>query len=118
MGKVNRRGWLKRLGAAVVVAVASPVALVSPAAWEKVKRATGYLTPEQADRFIEIVLDQSVLLDSARIISRRDWDEADGKIRFGRRDDQRDHLKVFVDEERPTNQDLIKKAKLTLKDIA
>lgn len=67
--KTGRRSWMRRIAAAVVVAAASPAALVAPKTWERVKDwRNGYLTEKQAERFIQCVLDESVLLPEAKVM--------------------------------------------------
>lgn len=83
MTLMKRRGFLARIGAALVVAAASPTILVAPKQWKRVKAwYNGYLTPKQADRFIEMMLDQSVLTKDARVVHFTSA-EALKKIRFG-----------------------------------
>lgn len=66
---MNRRSFFKQTLAAVVVAVASPTALVAPHLWENIKDwRDGYLTEEQAKRFIETLLNESMLADDARVV--------------------------------------------------
>jgi len=68
--KTGRRGWFARVGAMAVVALASPTAIVAPRTWKRVKAwgNNGLLTPAQADRFMEIVLDRSYLLSEAKVV--------------------------------------------------
>lgn len=62
---MNRRSFLRGLATAALV-IASPVAIVHPATWRRVKSwHAGLLTPVQSERFIELALDQAHLLAEA-----------------------------------------------------
>lgn len=102
---MNRRSFFRRTAAAVVVAVASPMAIVAPQAWERVKRwRNGYLTPEQADRFIQLVLDKS---PEAKVVPMSSSKLEVDRIRFGR-----------TEGKKLTNRELVEKAIVTTKDLA
>lgn len=110
---MKRRGFLARIGAALVVAAASPTAIVAPRTWERVKRwRVGYLTPEQADRFIALVLDQTVLAKNAKVVPLRA--EKQTKIRLAHSSiDARGRITAHPGP-RMTNRQLVEKAKLSL----
>ena len=66
---MTRRGWFKRLAAAVVVTATSPTYLIHRPTWHRIKSITnGWLTESQAKRFISLILDQSVISSHARVV--------------------------------------------------
>lgn len=63
---MTRRGWLGRIFAAAVVVAASPTALVAPKVWKSTKDwYNGVLTKQQSERFIQLMLLESVMAGKA-----------------------------------------------------
>jgi hypothetical protein len=61
------------------------MALVAPQVWEDVKKwRNGYLTEAQAERFIQLVLDESVFAEEATVMEFEGPMLAEN-IRFGKR---------------------------------
>lgn len=106
---MRRRSFIRRILAGAVVVAASPTALVAPKVWKRVKSwRDGYLTPEQAERFMQFVLDESIIRKDARVVRFRTLPEPDsGEAKP--KESERPRL---------TNAQLVEKANISLGDLA
>jgi len=71
---MNRRGFFHGLLASFAIAAAKPIGLFSPAISSKIEHwAAGFppLTKKQADGFVEMLLDQTLLSQNTKVCNAR-----------------------------------------------